>query len=215
MSTDREEIRWKLQILSDLVSSTIETHEGERKKLEETWEKLERGLSEARNIWLGGIGFAIGIWISLISIGSVPKEQAWYIIIGMVLGFVIFVGINLYVGKMGRKFYVLDNKYEQDKLDLLKFEGWLLGRSMREDVTLEQIAILLIFMGVITQILSYDLKYLAHKTFKSEKPKKEDFQVTYELAKNNLAHIQSLGLKEECNRIESFIKEFEKYKKSK
>jgi len=212
MSTDREEIRWKLQILSEMISTTIEVHEGERKKLEENWEKLETKLIEGRNIWLGGIGFAIGIWISLISIGSVPKEQAWYIIIGMIIGLVIFVGTNLYVGKLSGKFYDLDGKYEQDKIDLLKFEGWLLGRSMREDVTLEQIAILVIFIGVITQVISYDLKNLVHKTFKSGKPKKEDFQGAYELAKNNLTHIQSLGLKEEFSRIESFIKQFESAK---
>ncbi|OLB91888.1 MAG: hypothetical protein AUH25_01655 [Thaumarchaeota archaeon 13_1_40CM_38_12] len=209
MSADREEIRWKLGLLLDSFTNTMEYHEGERSKIEETYDKIERTITEARNNWLAGIAFGIGTWISLIAIGYAPKEQAWYIIIGMVIGFAIFIGTNTHMGKLFVKFRVLDDKYEQDMLDLMRLKGWLQGRSMREDVTLQQIVLLVIFFSVFTKVISYEMEHLGHRILKLEKPKKEDFQQWYESAKTNLNNFQILGLKEECKRIESFIKEFE------
>ena len=82
MSINREEIRWKLQLLLDSLSNTIEAHEGERKKVDDSYKKIEDTIKEVRNNLLAGIAFGIGTWLSLIAISYIPKEQAWYIIIG-------------------------------------------------------------------------------------------------------------------------------------
>ena len=209
MTENREEIRWKLSLLSELITVELEQHEGERKELEEKSDKYTQALFTSRNTAMAGIGFVIALWISLISIGAVPTENAWYIIIGIVAAAIIFFGINLLSYKIGDKYYSLDTVYRKYTLDMLNIKGWALGVSMKEDVNFSQILTITNFINVFVHVIAFSLQTKANELLNYDKPKLKDFRQYYEIAKNYNDQFKMLGLPNQNKEIETFMRKFE------
>ncbi|MGI0057173.1 MAG: hypothetical protein ACREAK_07345 [Nitrosarchaeum sp.] len=216
MSSDREEIRWKMQVLSEMMSNMLAEHKNEKEVLNNWLEMRNKSWIELRNTMLTGIGFGIGIWISLISIGIIDKMHAWFIVIGIASGAAIYIGINVYLFKVTKDIIPLVTLYEKQTYELIKLKGWIAGRSMREDVTRDLIELLGAFIVVSSQASVYEARQYVHTKFKeAKKPNQEEFRDGYNIAKNHLDSFQIPGLNEAYSRIESFIKDFEKNDKKK
>ena len=206
--SDREEIRWKLKNLQEIISAVVDAHQSEQDNIIENWKETSNAVIKGRNTTLGAIGFGIILLVSLVSIGEIDRENVNYIPMAIIVAFVIYLGINAIVYKLGQKFYDISDEYNKDNLELLEFKGWIIGYSMREDVTFEQIKLLILFVQVITQSISYHLKNLGYKKLNSEKPDQDEFRTHYDNAKKYLKYFEKINVKL-VGKIKSFISEFE------
>ncbi len=206
--SDREEIRWKLKNLQEIISAVVDAHQSEQDNIIENWKETSNAVIKGRNTTLGAIGFGIILLVSLVSIGEIDRENVNYIPMAIIVAFVIYLGINAIVYKLGQKFYDISDEYNKDNLELLEFKGWIIGYSMREDVTFEQIKLLILFVQVITQSISYHLKNLGYKKLNSEKPDQDEFRTHYDNAKKYLNYFEKINVKL-VGKIKSFISEFE------
>lgn len=211
MSSDREEIRWRFQILLNSVKRVYAILDDERKEYQENLYHGILELKEIRNSFVAGIGSGIGIFLTLISIGSLPKENAGYVIIGIIGAISIFVGFNIYSSIQYRKYNTLQPKYMQILGDMASLEGLLSTTSLNENVSKENTILLTKFVFVIGQVFVYELQYYAHNMIRLIKPDQGDFRETFKLAKEDLDEFKSMTLVENyIPRIELFIKMFEK-----
>ena len=206
--SDREEIRWKLKNLQDIISAVVDAHQSEQDNIVESWKETSNAIIKGRNTVLGTIGFGIILLVSLVSIDEFNRDYVNYIPMAIVVAFVIFLGINVIVFKLGQKFYDISDEYSKDNLELLEFKGWIVGYSLREDVTFEQIKFLILFVQVMTQSISYHLKDLGYKKLRSEKPNQDEFRTHYGNAKKYLNYFEKINVKL-VGKIKSFINEFE------
>jgi len=214
MNEDREEIRWKLKNLHDMIDSSLEGHQKESEDFKNDWRELSTAFIHGRNTIIGGIGFGILLLISLISIEVIGNENTLYIPISIVVIIGIFLGINLYLNWLGKKYFELDEEYTKQILELLEFQGWMLGHSMREDIKFERIILLLYFVVAFGKASSYQLKYKAYNIFGGVEPDQSEFLEAYEIAKKNLQMFEPINVKA-VKRIKSFVQDFESHKKEK
>lgn len=214
MSVDREEIKWKFQLLLETMRVARSSHENEQRDLHEMATQDLTELKEARNSILAGIGFAIGILVSLISIGVLSNDHVWFIILGIIAGVGIFVGFNMLTYRRAGTHGIVNAKFRAVTLDFLGIEGKIAGIAMREDLRKEDVLLLTVFVSVIGQAFSYDLGYFAAEKLKLQKPSQDTFRNAYEMTKNQLELIKQTNLREYIPKLESFVKEFEMNEKS-
>ena len=98
--------------------------------------------------------------------------------------------------------------YQKHSLEFIKIKAWMMGRAMREDVTREQMIIIIQFNSLITQAIAYDVKISAYEQFKGVKPNQDDFRPFYNIAKNPSDEFKIFNIAE-FPIIDSFIKSFE------
>ena len=211
MSSDREEVRWKFQILLDSLRRVHELLDNERKEYQENLYRSLTELKEIRNTFVAGIGSGIGIFLTLISIGNLPKEDTWYVIIGIVLAISVFVGFNVYLSYQYRKYDSLRPKYFQILGDMAGLEGLLSTTSLNETVSKENTILLAKFIFVMGQVFVYELQYYAYNMIRMMKPDQDNFRESHATAKENLEAFKTIkSNKNYIERIELFIKIFEK-----
>ena len=211
--SEREEIRLILQTLSDSTHIAIEANENERESIRKYYERNDALWREARNNILAGIGFGIGILISLIAIEIIERNSVWYILVGIIIGIVVFFSINSYLFKQEKKFYTLDAKYQQTSSEILTLMGQINALLIYGNPTREQAIMYSTFIFIIGETLSYELGYLAHDIYNAQKPENTKFQVAYNVAKIFLTQFKTLNLPEYHQKIESFIKQYEENQK--
>jgi len=215
MSSERKEIRWKFQILSDTLAWLLQISENEKRAFQEKWEKFDRGLTEIRNNLLAGIGFSIAIFISLISIGAIEDQHSWYVIIGLIAGIVVFVGVNGFLNKKYQSYFLVEEKFNQTINEFIWIRGYVSGKAFDEKVTNDDIILLTGFITILGSALTYELQNFAHNIMKFAKPNQDQFRENYLMAKNNLEKFRKINLPQYFQRIELFIKVFEKNEKPK
>lgn len=210
MSTDREEIKWKFQLLLETMRNARAAHENEQKDLYES-ETLDLAeLKEGRNNFLAGIGFTIGILISLISIDVLSDDYVWFIIVGIIVGIVLFVGFNIMIYRRTGLYGTVNAKLRSTTLEFLRIEGKIAGIAMTENLTKEDVLLLTVFTSVIGQAYSYDIGHFTAQKLGLAKPDQNTYRQPYELAKNQIELIKQTNLKEYAPKLELFIREFEK-----
>ncbi len=204
--SEREEIRWKLSNIQNVVSTSIKEHEKERENFQSLWNDFFKQTIQGRNTMVGGIGFGILLAISLISIDALSDEYIWIVPIGIVIALVIFVAMNIFLNKHGKKYYKLDEEYQRQVLEVFGFQSWLTGYSLREDVHFDHILLLVYFTMMYTQAISYDIKMKAYEIFGTEKPNIGEFKQNYEQFKNkNMEKFDHLDITA-VKRVKNFIK---------
>lgn len=213
MSSDREEIRWKFQIIIDMTNAALKIHEDARKETEEQALLLVHELEKIRNSFLAGIAFVIGLFVSLIAVGVFDKNYTWYVIIGIVAGLGIFVGFNWLAMREYMKSNQIYEKLQASEIMASNLKSSILMKAIDENMTKDQVLLLIEFIGVLLQAISYNLGILNYKIFKTEKPAKTEYVKSYENAKSKLVIFKTLDLNDQIPVIESFIKEFEFHSK--
>ena len=98
--------------------------------------------------------------------------------------------------------------YHAHSLEFVKVKAWIAGRSLREDVTREEIMTVVQFNSMITQAVSYEAKITTNVEFKTGKPQQEDYRSHYNTAKNPPKEFEIFNM-EGFPIIKSFIKLFE------
>jgi len=207
MSSDREEIRWELDKIFEFVNWLINLHQSEQKTVWAQYEKTHSGGITVRNSIIAGIGFGIGVIISLVSIGELEREFVDFVVYGLIGAGIVFIGINVLLYFVGKKYQLLHLAYETDILELLELKGWLLGASIKDKPkNKEQIIFLTEFTFVISQVIGHNIQLKIQDLFKEEPQELKDVQKTYVIAKKNLEHYKKLDLKI-IKTIEKFVKD--------
>ena len=214
MTSDKEEIRWELDKIFEFVNWLITLHQREQKSIWEGYEKSHSGGITARNSIIAGIGFGIGVLISLISIGELERTFVDFLVYGMIGAGIVFIGMNVLLYFVGKKYRLLYEAYENDVLALLELKGWLLGASIKDKPqNKEQIIFLTEFTYVISQVIAHNMESKIHELLKKEITEVVDVNQPYAIAKKNFEHYKKIDLKI-VKTIEKFINEFEKNEKS-
>jgi len=147
--SDREEIRWKLSNIQEVLAISRDEHEKEQENFQKAWKDLSEQLIRGRNTLVGGIGFGVLLIISLISIDSISNDYVWIIPVGIIVALVLYVIINIILKLQADKYYELDDEYQQQVLDLIEFESWYIGYSLRDEITADNIWFSLHFVVVV------------------------------------------------------------------
>ncbi|MCH7648393.1 MAG: hypothetical protein IIA83_07295 [Thaumarchaeota archaeon] len=213
--SDREEIRWKFQVMFDAMDTVIQLLENERTGLQNNLEKYAHERKEIRNTLLGMIAFGIGLLVSLISIKIIEGDTAWYIIPALIGAGAIYLITNIGVYSTALKFHKLNSKYLLIIEELIKIKGHLSGKSLNEEIKKEQVVKVIQYSYLIGQIFAYELGHFGHNIIKSPKPNQEQYREAYDIIKQNLDEIKEIGVKDHKIRFDLFLKEFEKNEKSK
>jgi len=214
MSSEREEIRWELDKIFEFVNWLITLHQSEQKLIWEQYEKTHSGVITARNSIIAGIGFGIGVIIGLISIGELERTFVDFLVYGLIGAGIVFIGMNVLLYFVGKKYQLLYEAYGNDILALLELKGWLLGGSIKDrPQNKEQIVFLAEFTYVISIVIGHNIQLKIRELFKEEITETIDTQKPYVIAKKNLEHYKKIDLRI-IQTIEKFIDEFEKNKKS-
>ena len=103
MSIEREEIRWKFQVMLENIKTVMTWAENQRQILSNAFEGEVKDIEKNRNYWLAGIGFGITIGASLIIAEKIELFYSFYLIAAAIIGLVIFVVTNLYIYKRTRE----------------------------------------------------------------------------------------------------------------
>lgn len=217
MDDNRAEIRWKIQLLLELITLSLSQIEQEKEKYETSGKNLLAELEKIRNNILAFVGFIIILLLTLISIEIIEKEHVWYIIPLILIGGADYFGLNILAGKIYKPYPLIQEKFTEIDLALLHLRGYLTGVTIVEELTKEQVILLAAFISVIIQSYTYELGYYVVKILKSPKPQQEEYRKNYKLAKLNIEQFKKITtLKPEyVKKVESFIKEFEKNEKGK
>jgi len=215
MSTNREEIHWKFQILINLIDSTIQLHENERGGLLNYLEKYAHERKEIRNTLLGMMAFGIVLLVSLISIKIVEGSIAWLIIPSLIGAGAVYLITNMKVYSTALKIHNLNTKYLRIIEDLIKLKGFHSGIALKDEIPKDELLKIVEHYLLITQIFSYEIGHFAHNIIKSPKPNQELFRESYNKIKQNLEQIKGIGIEEQDIRFDLFLKQFEKNEKTK
>ena len=211
---DREEIRWELDKILDFLNSLIQLHQSEQNAFWNIYEKIHSWFINGRNSIIAVIGFGIGIIISLVAIEELGREYLIFIVYGLVGASIVFVGINIFLNKIGKKYQTVNEAYANYFLELLETKGWLLGASIKDLPTKEQLIFLVNFTFVISQVIGYNIQSKLKNFFKGNYPEFKAVKQAFLIAKENLEEYKKLDLKI-VKTIEEFVRDFEKKDKKK
>ena len=122
--SEREEIRWKFQVMIENVNTSITNLENERKSIGERLEKAQRELEKQRNYWLAAMGFIITILTPLVATEYLTQSFASVIIVAILIGIIIWVWSNLKLSKIFENYLEIDNTYlEAIKIRLIPLKS--------------------------------------------------------------------------------------------
>jgi len=194
MSSEREEIRWKFQMLIDSMNNGIQLIENDRTGFLDYLEKYSHERKEIRNTLLGMIAFGIGLLVSLISIKIVEDSWVWLIIPALIGAATIYLITNFRVYYTALKINNLNSKCLLNINELIKLKGFFTGLSLREDLPKELILKLIPYSNYIGLIVIYELINYSHDIIKTPKANQELYRETFNWVKQSLDEIKEIGL---------------------
>jgi len=216
MSADREEIRWKFQVLLENISQAIASLENERKTIDERYSKEANEQDKLRTKWFGGIGFLIVILTPLVAIGYLEQWYSFVIIAALVLGIIIWVWTNMSLQSKFLVFREIDDTYLiVIKDQLLPLRGAITTFALVENFTKEKTEFLIKYVSLYAISISYTLTKYLNERLGLDQLDQESFRKNFEFAKQSINEFKNSDLKLQVQPIEKFIKEFEKNEKSK
>jgi len=214
---DREEIRWKFEVIQDNLRSVNVQLDNQRKFIDQRQIRAIQDIEKMRNLYFAFIGFFMTISISVIIARGMEDINYLYPIIAGVIGFLIFFFTNLKIEKSHKLFKEIGDTYFVMLNGLFSpLEGMVSTYALIEDLTKEDTLNLLNYVTLFSQGTNYSFtKYLDEK-LEWEQFKHEDFRNHYDLAKISLDSLKEKNYPLGTQAIEDFISNFEKNdKKSK
>ena len=231
MMTDREEIRWKFQVMIDNTKFVIDGIDDQWKNFDEQAERAIQKVERKRNYRLTGIGFTITVILTLVAIGKLEDYEQIGMGIAGILGLwaVILFGLTEHaLGKdelMHKE--INDVFFDTKTLQFFPIMGKIATFAMEKTIIEEQ-------MGSVQSYLSYNLKgrdYLFRweiyqiliKDMSKDERKEIDlsrfshkpYEQTYLDAKREFDLLKKSTLNFEMGGIEEFIKSYERNTKTK
>lgn len=214
--SDREEIRWKFQVIQENLRSVNGQLDNQRKFIDQRQIRAVQDVEKMRNLYFAFIGFFVTISISVIIARGMDDINYLYPIIAGVIGFLIFFFTNLKIEKSHKLFKEIGDSYFVMLNGLFSpLEGMVSTFALIEDFTKEDVLNLVNYVTVFGFGTNYIFtKYLDEK-LKWEQFKHEDFRNHYDLAKTSLDSFKEKNYPLGTQAIEDFISNFEKNDKNK
>lgn len=214
--SEREEIRWKFQLLLQNISNAIDALDNERKTIDERYSKDVNEQDKLRTKWFGGIGFLVVILIPLIITGYIEE---WYLLIAVgaiILGIIIWIWTNISLQNKFIVFREIDDTYHTViKCHLLPLRGTITTLALVENFPKDKTELLIKYVSLYEISLTYNLTSYMEEKLIIKQLDHELFRTHYKFSKESLDELKKSDLNLKCEQIEEFIKEFKKNEKSK
>ena len=214
--SDREEIRWKFQVMLENLEMVRDQFENERKFIDERHIRAIRELEKMRNYWFTGIGFFMTIFTSIILAKNLDNIYFVYPIVAGVFGFVIFFITNLKIATTHVLFREVDDVYYLIlNGTLIPTKGMISTYALIDDYSKEDTMLLVSYVSLLGKAVSYQLiKYMDEK-LNLKQFKLEEFRQHYVLAKTSLSTFKEKNYTLGTIILEEFMVDFEKAEKKK
>lgn len=211
MSADREEIRWKFQVMLENMGAVIDEVENERKLIDKRYIQAVKSLEKMRSYWFAGIGIFMIITASYIFAKDLEGWTYLWIIIPGIIGFVIFFITNLYLDQTQKLFREVDDTYFQAmKSEFIPLKGMVSTLAIGEGYTKENMTTIINYVATYGQAISYELSYFMNEKLKLQNFDRERYRNSYELAKSSIEKWKEVNFSKGTVKFEKFIKDFEK-----
>jgi len=228
---EREEIRWKFQVMIENTKFVIDGLDDQWKNFDEQAERNLRKSERKRNYRLTGIGFVITVILTLVAVGKFGNYDQTGIIISGILGLcavVLFGLTERYLEKEeSMQKEINDLFFDTKTLKFPPMMGKIATFAMDETVTEEQV--ITIQNYVVTNLASKDylfrwkLYQILIKGMSKEQRNEINlarfshkvYEKNYLDAKRKLDLFKKSTFNFDTNDIEEFIKSYEKNTKSK
>jgi len=216
MSPEREEIRWKFQILLQNISQAMESLENERDTIDKRYSNAAKDLDKLRTKWFGGIGFLVAILTPLVAIGYLEQWYSFVIIGAIILAIIIWYWTNTILQNKFVVFREVDNTY----LAVLKgylhpLRASISTYALVENFTKKQTEFLIKYVSIYTTSLSYNLTSYMDERLGLDQLDQKSFRKYYDFAQDSVEEFKQSDLQLNVEQIEKFIEEFKKNNKKK
>jgi len=231
MASDREEIRWKFQVMIENTKFVIDGLDDQWKNFDEQAERALRKVERKRNYRLTGIGFTITAILTLVAIGKFGDYDQVGIIIAGILGLwgaTVFGFTERVLGKeeLVQK-EINDLFFDVKTQKFIPAMGKIATLAMDKTITEEQIGPIqnhisfnlaskdYLFRWKLYQILIKDLSKEQRKEIDLSRFSHKPYEEIYLKVKKELDLFKKSTLNFDTSDIEEFIKSYEKNTKSK
>ena len=208
--SEREEIRWRFQLIMKTIEKVSNSLEQERKSYEDFSEKQVRSTLDIRDRFLAGIGFGVTFFLMLIILEIFSKEWVLFSVIALIVGIVLFGTFNTIAYRNQEKVSKLLIEFRKlidNKLELI--QGNIIFYASQENISKQDIEIISKYVSIHTLSISLELGMYGYNEIKTGKPDKENFEKGYLLAIKMLDDFKKFNFFTGTERIEKFIKDFE------
>jgi len=213
--SEREEIRWKFQVIQDNIRSVKEQLDNQRKFLDQRHIRTVQDIEKMRNLYFAFIGFFMTISTSVIIARGMEDIYYMYPIGAGIIGFLIFFFTNLRIDKFHKLFNEIDESYFVMVNGLFSpLESMVSEYALIDDFTKEDTLNLLNYVTLFGFGNSYIFSQYINEKLKWEEFKQEDFRNHYDLAKISLDTLKKQNYSLGTQAIEDFINNFEKNNKN-
>ena len=214
MTSEREEIRWKFQVMLESTNTVMNWAENQRKMLVDLYKQSIRDVEKVRNYWMAGIAFGITIFVPLIATGTIESFYSFYLIVAGLVAIGLFMVTNTYIFKTTQEQDKINAMYFQAiNVELLPLKGMISTLALRDDQKTINTTTLQNYLHSYIKAISYDVSFHMSKTMKLDKFDDKPFRESYEYAKQNLELFSKSNYETGVNRIKKFIEDFEKNEK--
>lgn len=216
MSQDREEIRWKFQILLQNISQAMDSLDNERKTIDNRYSNAAKELDKLRIKWFGAIGFLVAILTPLVAIKYLEQWYSFIIIVAVILAIIIWYWTNTTLQNKFAVFREVDNVYLIVlKGDLLPLRSSIATYALVENFTKEQTEFLIKYVSIYTMSISYNLTSYMDERLGLAQLDQESFRRYYDFAQDSIEEFKKSDLQLKVEPIEKFIELFKKNDKVK
>jgi len=229
--SEREEIRWKFQVMIENTKFVIDGLDDQWRNFDEQAERSLRKVERKRNYRLTGLGFTITAILTLVAIGKFGDyAQVGIIIAGILgLGATVLFGLTEYV--LGKEELVQkeinDLFFDAKTQKFIPTMGKIATLAMDKTITEEQMEPIQNYVSLNLKSKDYLFGWKLYKILIKELSKEQRKEIdlsrfshklyaeTYLVAKRELDLFKKLTLNFDTKDIEEFIKTYEKNVKSK
>lgn len=214
--SDREEIRWKFQVMLENLEMVRDQFDNERKFIDERHEKAVRDLEKMRNYWFAGIGFFMSIFTSIILAKNLDNIYFVYPIIAGLVGVAIFFITNLKVANTHTVFREIDDVYYVIlNTTLIPLKGMISTYALIDEYSRDDTLLLVSYVSLLGKAVSYQLIKYMDERLDLRQFKVDDFKQHCESTKTSLPKFKEQNYVLGTTILEEFVKDFEKADKRK
>ena len=211
MSTEREEIRWKFQVILENQEMVRDQLENERKFINGRYQSSVKEIEKMRNYWFAGIGFFMTIFTAVILAKKLDDIYFVYPVIAGIIGFVIFFITNLLLQTSHVTYREVDDAYYVVlRSVLLPMKGMISTYALADNFSKDQMVLLITYVIVLGSVLNFKLVQFMDEKLNLKQFNLESYRKHYELAKLSLNNFKSANYEIGTEIIEEFIEGFEK-----
>jgi len=231
MSSEREEIRWKFQVMIENTKFVIDGLDDQWRNFDEQAERSLRKVERKRNYRLTGLGFTITAILTLVATGKFGDYEQVGIIIAGILGLWAAVVFGFTEHVLGKEELVQkeinDLFFDAKAQKFMPIMGQIATLAMDKTITEEQMVPIqnyvslnlksrdYLFRWKLYQILIKELSKEQRKEIDISRFSHKPYKETYLGAKRELDLFKKSTLNFDTSDIEEFIKSYKKNVKSK